>query len=328
MSASNFSSVLDSLGENVVDGDDTLVVWWTAGHGDDYLPGGQFCRNLYLAEVITREDPGSDEVFDTIRSTVIASDVAQVDHYACKLVVWSTCNSQKVNMAITGTDSLVSLAGCKFRHALGSHIDTLKGTSADTVGMSGLTAFMCHFINGHDLRGTPYDCDSDADGHTTLSELKAGVDSMYHSGDPYADDDSGATSCDSIRGWDTVQVLDEGGLLSSLAFLSRKDDDRLTFSYDGTVKGQLTQLGYLDLAGTSGGGTPSGLKFGPGVGLETDGDLLRGDALKENQGTWLDTASVADGLVFRSPCGTIVQYICDEDTMKVRGWEVPEFVGF
>jgi hypothetical protein len=177
-------------------------------------------------------------------------------------------------------------------------------------------------MNWHGLRGEPYDCDTSGDSYLQISELVHGVDSLYKT-DLYADPFQ----------WlypDTVQISDMGTSSVSTEIVRHSEPRRIKFAESGQTKMTVTDAGYVYLKGTAGSGTPTGLLFGSGVGLSTDGNLVWGDTLLTHQEAYFDsTGSLDDGLVFRNSCGEVVHLItATDDSVLVRGWDVEGFPEF
>jgi hypothetical protein len=329
MDPTTFESVLDSLAD-VVGSDDTLVVWWAVGHGEPKGPPYYTCGHYYARGRWKHPDPDSSEHTWSIVDTVLGDWLCLPQHYALRVFLWSTCNSGGLLDDVDGTDSTVALASVQYGHRLGSYLDTLFGTSVDTISVPAFTAFASFFMNRHDIGGGGYDADRDDNTQVELDELKYAVDSMYKTS-RYVDPGYG-TSYDccgdpgGVEAYDTVQLLDPGPIAARVDLTGKARPSSLRFRYGGTEVARITDAGYVVLRGVTPDAGLTGLRVGPSVAIHTDGDLVPGDSLLSNRGTWLDTADLTGSLVVRNGCGTVVGQVSASDSVKIRAWPVQEFI--
>jgi len=322
MDSATFDWVMDSLGQSVVNGDDTLVIWWTVGHGEDKDSLGHE-EDYYHAELKKRKNMDTAVVYSSIFDTTLARLMRKIEHYKLREILWSTCNSGGLidgNEESLASESTVVLTATTFHNGLGTYKDTLPGAPGDTVKYPAFSAFLCHLVDWHDLRGRPYNHDVNANGYVELSEIRAGVDSLY--GTPLYYQAYG-------NPLDTVQISDTGGIASSTRLVERSAPRALTVRYNGQPLMRITNGGYCYLKGTAGTGSPSGLRFGPSISLSTSGNLTWGDTLLPHQEAWFDSlGDVTGGLLYRSNCGERVHHISSADTVRTRGWLVESFAEF
>jgi hypothetical protein len=223
---------------------------------------------------------------------------------------------------------VLALAAVQFRNKMGSHIDTLYGESTDTVKQAALSAFVAQFLNRHSLRGAPRFADTSANGLISFSELKYAVDSMYRT-PAYEGPDNRRCGTDDFAGPDTTKMLDDSSQASVAALGGVSDPSALIVLYNGDPRMRITNSGYVQLEGSPTLGAVSGLYLGFCMALQTDGDLVYGDTLLENQSLegYLDTIST--GLMFRNSCDSLVFHInSSQDTARARAWSISEFLEF
>jgi hypothetical protein len=153
-----------------------------------------------------------------------------------------------------------------------------------------------------------------------LDELQWAIDSLYHT--PLYHQAYGNDT-------DTVQIADYGGIAGETELTRLLAPRCLQFSYSGAPKMRITNGGYQYLEGSAGGGSLSGLRFGPSVCISTAGQFVWGDTLLSHQEAFFDsTGTLSGGLLFRSNCGEIVAHISEDDTVRIRGWDVEQFPEF
>jgi hypothetical protein len=261
--------------------------------------------------------------------TDIGRYINQVENYAQRIILWSTCNSGGVLDDIQADSATVALAAVQYSQNLGMWFDTLYGTAADRISMPAFTAFVSHALNGHDTRGAPYIGDLNSNGWVSVSELKHLVDSLYHTA-TYSDGSFGyERTCPppDTDYFDTVQVLDIGGISANAGFGENGGVPSMRFAYGGVEVARITAGSQFLLKGATPNDTLAGLRIGPAFAIHTDGDFVAGDSLLANRGIWLDTADLSGSLIVRNNCGTVVYQASQTDTTKIRGWAVQRFMG-
>jgi len=112
MNDSILGAVMDSLGRSVVGSNDSILVWWTIGHGFDYVKdfwGGDSCIDTGLY-VWTNESGGTG----MLPASTIAAYFDRLQHYKLRVLLWSTCHSGCLTKFISANCSTVVLAAVQY----------------------------------------------------------------------------------------------------------------------------------------------------------------------------------------------------------------------